>query len=520
MVCLALLICEVYIRAEGMWSNDTYKGRSFFYNPHISGVPFLLKPNITVHWGGVEIKSNDAGIRENKSSSEIKKTADKKILVIGDSITFGLGVEQYNTFPCQLEKMLSELTGERYEIINAGISGFNASNEESLLEYLANLYTPDIIIWCVIANDYDDSLIVRDDGHVVGGRKYVVSTAYSSTVWGYIGKKIDKDDFRNSSDKRWLKPLEHKTLSKIDTLLSNSYLYSFVKNRLRPFLSGKTITHIPPQDSSVYTRLPQQIRDGCTYYYPELAPIFISPFFRHRFNKAIRDGCRYSKQIKTPLVILSFDCFVEKNPYFAQGLVHYEEITKYFGIPYHTFRARYNLGWDPHYNKKGNTIIANAIANFLLDKKIIKPAKNRQAIVTDNKNYYAGYIKIRDQYIKTIRSWVNFKKFQNIDQIMGGIRPNAVFPLYGKKLFILLGNIKTHNFKLSAYNTGNRPEKIIVNLSNCNKTISKKVEIKPGQFNWQWKINKDFPLQDGLFDLSLQCITNCSGVKLTEVGFP
>ncbi|MFW8601256.1 GDSL-type esterase/lipase family protein [Desulfobacterota bacterium M19] len=505
-----------------MWSNDTYEERTFFYNPHIAGVPFLLKPNIVVHWGGVTIKSNDAGIRENKSSSEIKKVADKKILVIGDSITFGLGVEQHNTFPSQLEKMLPKLTGERYEVINAGISGFNVSNEESLLEYLTNLYTPDIIIWCVIANDYDDSLTVRNNGQVAGGRNYVVSTAYSSTVWGYIGKRVDKDDFRNSSDKRWLTPPKHKTLSEIDTLLSNSFLYSLVKNRLHPLVSGKVNIHIPPRDDFVYTRLPQQVKGVYTYYYPKLAPIFISPFFKHRFNKAIKDGCRYSWQTKTPLIILSFDCFVEKNPYFAQGLVHYGEITKYFGMPYHTFRTRYNLGWDPHYNKKGNAIIAKAIANFLLDEKIIKSTQKNllTPLPANNKSYYSTYIKIRDQYIKTIRSWVNFKKFQNIDQIMGGIRPDAIFPLYGKTLFILLGNIKNHNFKLSAYNPGNRPEKIIVNLSNRNQKISKKIEIKPGRFNWQWKINNDFPLQAGLWDLSLKCITNCSGVKLIEVGFP
>ncbi len=523
MICFALLTCEIYIRANGMWSNDTYKERTFFYDPHIAGVPFLLKPNIDVRWGGVEIKSNDTGIREKKSSGEIKKDVNKKILIIGDSITFGLGVKQQDTFPNQLEQTLLKLTGEKYEAINGGISGFNVSNEEKLLEYLDDVYTPDIIIWSIIANDYDDSLIVRNNGQVQGGREYAVSTAYSTAVWGYVGNKVDKDDFRNSSDKRWLKSADNKTLSKIDDLLSDSYLYSFVKNRLHPFIFDKVDTFIPPQDSLVFTRLPQQMRGDYTYYYPELAPVFISPFFKRRFNKAIRDGCYYSKQTKTPLVILSFDCFVEKNTYFAQGLVHYEEITKYFGMPYQIFRARYNLGWDPHYDKKGNAIIAKAIANVLLDKKIIKSDPPNRLIPLqseDNKNYYSNYIEIRNEYIKTIRSWVNFKKHQNIDQIMGGIRPNAIFPLYGKTLFVLLGNIKSNTFRLSAYNPGEQSEKIIVSLSNCNRIIHQKVEIKPGQFDWQWTINNNFPLQDRLFDLSLRCITNCSGVKLTEVGFP
>lgn len=47
--------------------------------------------------------------------------SDKQILIIGDSVAFGVGVEDENTSASQLQKML----GDEYQIINGGVGGYS-----------------------------------------------------------------------------------------------------------------------------------------------------------------------------------------------------------------------------------------------------------------------------------------------------------------------------------------------------------------------------------------------------------
>ncbi|MDO9267202.1 MAG: GDSL-type esterase/lipase family protein, partial [Sulfurimonas sp.] len=85
--------------------------------------------------------------RESKSNlSYIELKRDATILAFGDSITYGYGVMQKDSYPSQLQKK----TGLR--VINAGISG-----EESLegLQRLSTLLVnkPDLVILCHGGND-------------------------------------------------------------------------------------------------------------------------------------------------------------------------------------------------------------------------------------------------------------------------------------------------------------------------------------------------------------------------------
>lgn len=105
------------------------------------------------------IKISSEGLRDyehqkNKDSSTIR------ILILGDSFTFGVGVSLEESYPKVLEAMLNKNTAagdsKKYEVINAGIEGFGTEQEYLYLEELANIYSPDLVIVGLYSNDIDD----------------------------------------------------------------------------------------------------------------------------------------------------------------------------------------------------------------------------------------------------------------------------------------------------------------------------------------------------------------------------
>lgn len=85
--------------------------------------------------------------RESKSNlSTIELKRDATILAFGDSITYGYGVMQKDSYPAQLQKK----TG--LHVINAGISGEESSEGLSRLPKLLK-EKPDLVILCHGGND-------------------------------------------------------------------------------------------------------------------------------------------------------------------------------------------------------------------------------------------------------------------------------------------------------------------------------------------------------------------------------
>jgi len=80
-----------------------------------------------------EICTNSRGFRDYEHSVE-KPENSYRIIILGDSYTFGWGVELGETVPKQLEHMLNEnSSGTRYEVLNFGFPGIGLTEELYLL---------------------------------------------------------------------------------------------------------------------------------------------------------------------------------------------------------------------------------------------------------------------------------------------------------------------------------------------------------------------------------------------------
>jgi lysophospholipase L1-like esterase len=119
-----------------------------------------LKPNTSAaSYVGVPVRINNLGMR-GADTTVAKPPGVFRILGVGDSITFGYGVEYDKTFLQVLERRLnSESAGKvRYEVLNAGIPMTGLDYYTHVIEEETPRLQPDLILVCMALNDIDPTL--------------------------------------------------------------------------------------------------------------------------------------------------------------------------------------------------------------------------------------------------------------------------------------------------------------------------------------------------------------------------
>jgi hypothetical protein len=115
----------------------------------------LMKPGSRYEWQGIPVEINSHGLRSPEITHE-KPPATFRILNLGDSIVMGWGVREEDTYGRLLESMLIEGGNAdlHFEVINAGVPGWNLENALAYLQAEGLKYEPDLIVLDItIAND-------------------------------------------------------------------------------------------------------------------------------------------------------------------------------------------------------------------------------------------------------------------------------------------------------------------------------------------------------------------------------
>ncbi len=87
--------------------------------------------------------------------------AQKKLIVLGDSLTEGYGVAKDAAFPAVLEKKLHEAGKKEWTVINAGVSGSTTASGISRMKWVFKS-KPDAVILALGANDGLRGLKIED----------------------------------------------------------------------------------------------------------------------------------------------------------------------------------------------------------------------------------------------------------------------------------------------------------------------------------------------------------------------
>lgn len=104
---------------------------------------------------------NSKGVRDREF--EIPKPADVfRIIVLGDSVTFGTEYPLELTYPKILEKLLNKNpeSNLRFEVLNAGVCSYNAVQKVLLLQNKLLDYDPDMVILQFLNDDYYRNAVV------------------------------------------------------------------------------------------------------------------------------------------------------------------------------------------------------------------------------------------------------------------------------------------------------------------------------------------------------------------------
>jgi lysophospholipase L1-like esterase len=147
---LAVSVLLTMITLEGFlrWSypRKAWPVLRLYYRP-APEVGYELIPGVAGTGSfGEAIVINSHGLRDVERPWE-KPAVVRRILVLGDSFTFGMKVEAHASYPKALERLLNTRgDGWRYDVINAGVVAYSLCQERKWLERKGWRYEPDLVV--------------------------------------------------------------------------------------------------------------------------------------------------------------------------------------------------------------------------------------------------------------------------------------------------------------------------------------------------------------------------------------
>jgi lysophospholipase L1-like esterase len=140
------------------------------FAPQPLALGYLMPDRLTLHIPGAHVRYarsefdhvvdvNSLGLRDREVSRD-KPSGLFRILVLGDSYAEGKQVAFDEIFTERVEALLSrEVPGRRWEVVNAGVSGYGTADEVEFFERYGRRLQPDLVILAfTIGNDVHDNL--------------------------------------------------------------------------------------------------------------------------------------------------------------------------------------------------------------------------------------------------------------------------------------------------------------------------------------------------------------------------
>jgi len=163
---------------------------------------------------GELIRINSAGMRDREYSRE-KPRDTLRIAAVGDSFTFGMGVDVEDTYVRQLQQLL-EQDGVTIEIMNFGVIAYGMWQFEALLEEKILPYAPDAIVLGLFLDDLGGPEDPRSSGTVWHGRNPFESLIRDETTASYLlnflsnANRVLESKYRHRRGYRYLQGIEER----------------------------------------------------------------------------------------------------------------------------------------------------------------------------------------------------------------------------------------------------------------------------------------------------------------------
>lgn len=122
----------------------------------IPGIGHEHRPGVSGVYMGVPVAINSMGLRDREYSLE-KPAGVTRILMLGDSLTFGWGAPEEGTTSKALERLLNAGGPGRYEVINTGVGNTNTAMQTAYFVNKGYRFQPDIVVLNYFINDAEET---------------------------------------------------------------------------------------------------------------------------------------------------------------------------------------------------------------------------------------------------------------------------------------------------------------------------------------------------------------------------
>jgi hypothetical protein len=149
---------------------------------HEEPISYRLQPGLDGNFNHAHYQVNSLGFRGPEIPIE-KPPGEFRIMWLGDSLVFGIGVNNDQTMAADLEKIAnSRSAGVHYRVLNMGVPSYNTEQELIQFETLGLRLQPDAVMLLFAANDIEKKNWVFDKRRSwiadFAQRSYALSTLF------------------------------------------------------------------------------------------------------------------------------------------------------------------------------------------------------------------------------------------------------------------------------------------------------------------------------------------------------
>lgn len=141
---------------------------------------FTHSPATRAHLMGVDVRINSHGLR-GREIDYPKPFGTRRVLMLGDSLTFGWGVTEAEVTSLVVERILNDKNPrESWEVINGGVGNYNTRLEVHYLVKEGLRYAPDVVVLNYFVNDAEPD--PRYSGNFIN---------MHSAAWVFFANRLD-----------------------------------------------------------------------------------------------------------------------------------------------------------------------------------------------------------------------------------------------------------------------------------------------------------------------------------------
>ncbi len=212
-VAVTLVLLEVVCRIFDPIGISYYPETARYLDTMILEEPigYRNRPGLQGTFYGAPVRINSLGMRDREVPP--KSSGEFRVLVIGDSVPFGIGVRYEDSIPYQLEQLLNATAepGRTYRTLNMGVPSYNTLQELIQLNDLGLSLEPDLAILLFSQNDIERKKWVFEKRSVwyanLAQRSYGISLIFVlvrqlRAAVGRPGELISVGEYRPDSP-RW-----------------------------------------------------------------------------------------------------------------------------------------------------------------------------------------------------------------------------------------------------------------------------------------------------------------------------